>query len=134
MQSSPAPPSVSSAALPTGGRMTLKTRLQRSPVWVFVLYLSFSSFVVYACMYGFRKPFTAASYENYTLFGMHYKVVLVIAQVIGYTLSKFLCIRIIAGWRPERRAGLIIVLIFIAWGALLLFALVPPPYNFVFMF
>jgi MFS family permease len=85
-------------------------------------------------MYGFRKPFTAASYENYTLFGMHYKVVLVIAQVIGYMLSKFLGIRIIAGMRPERRAGLIIVLIFIAWGALLLFGLVPPPYNFVFMF
>ena len=123
-----------SAFLPQANAGGLRGWLQRSPAWVFVLYVSLSSFVVYACMYGFRKPFTAASYENYTLFGMHYKVVLVIAQVIGYMLSKFLGIRIIAGMRPERRAGLIIVLIFIAWGALLLFALVPPPYNFVFMF
>src|ERR1700678_2889258 len=110
----PSPSAAQTAALPTDGRLTLKLRLQRSPAWAFVLYVSLSSFVVYACMYGFRKPFTAASYENYTLFGMHYKVVLVIAQVIGYMLSKFLGIRIIAGMRPERRAGLIIMLIFIA--------------------
>src|ERR1700753_3521888 len=43
-----------------GGKLTLQERLQRSPVWVFVLYVSLSSFVVYTCMYGFRKPFTAA--------------------------------------------------------------------------
>jgi hypothetical protein len=134
MQTPSSASSPSPAALPTGGRMTLKARLQQSPGWVFVLYLSLTSFVVYACMYGFRKPFTAASYESYTLFGMHYKVVIVIAQVIGYTLSKFLGIRIIAGMRPEYRARLILLLIGIAWAALLLFALVPPPYNFVFMF
>src|SRR6185437_5040582 len=86
------------------------------------------------CMYGFRKPFTAASYEDYTLFGMHYKVVLVIAQVIGYTVSKFLGIRIIASMQPEKRTRYILLLIAIAWAALLLFALVPAPYNFVFMF
>jgi hypothetical protein len=43
-----------------GGGMSLKARLQRSPVWVFVVYVSLVSFVVYTCMYGFRKPFTAA--------------------------------------------------------------------------
>lgn len=134
MQIPPAPASTTSAVLPASGRMTLKARLQQAPGWVFVLYLSLSSFVVYACMYGFRKPFTAASYESYTLFGMHYKVVLVIAQVIGYTLSKFLGIRIIASMQPEKRTRYILLLISIAWVALLLFALVPAPYNFVFMF
>jgi hypothetical protein len=134
MQTPPAPASPSAAALPAGGPMTLKARLQHAPGWVFVLYLSLSSFVVYACMYGFRKPFTAASYQNYTLFGMHYKVVLVIAQVIGYTLSKFLGIRVIASMQPEKRTRYILLLISIAWVALLLFALVPAPYNFVFMF
>ena len=130
----PSTSTVPVAVLPAEGRLTLTTRLQQSPGWVFVVYLSLTSFVVYACMYGFRKPFTAASYEGYTLFGMHYKVVIVIAQVIGYTLSKFLGIRIIAGMRPEYRARLILLLIGIAWAALLLFALVPAPYNFVFMF
>src|ERR1700744_5616145 len=133
MQSTPAS-TPSSAALPPVGPMTLKDRLQRAPGWVFILYLFLSSFVVYACMYGFRKPFTAASFEHYTLFGMHYKVVLVISQVIGYTLSKFLGIRLIAGLQPEKRMRYLLSLIAIAWIALLLFALVPAPYNFVFMF
>jgi hypothetical protein len=104
MPSPPVSPSAS-AFLPQANAVGLRGWLQRSPPWVFVLYVSLSSFVVYACMYGFRKPFTAASYENYTLFGMHYKVVLVIAQVIGYMLSKFLGIRIIAGMRPEKGPG-----------------------------
>lgn len=132
--SSAPPPPASSAALPATGRLTLKARLQRMPGWTFILYLSLSSFTVYFCMYGFRKPYTAASYEDIHLFGLSYKVVLVIVQTIGYTISKFYGIRFIAGMRPERRAGYIILLIAIAWAALLLFGLVPAPYNFIFMF
>jgi hypothetical protein len=131
------PPSTTTAqtaALPNEGRLTLKARLQRSPAWAFVLYVSLSSFVVYTCMYGFRKPFTAASYDGIRLWGISYKVILVISQVLGYMLSKFYGIRFIAGMRPEKRAGYIILLILTAWASLLLFAVVPMPYNFVFMF
>jgi hypothetical protein len=135
MPSSPAtPPQISAAALPADGRLGLKGRLQRSPAWAFVLYVSLTSFVVYACMYGFRKPFTAASYSGIAFFGISYKVVLVIAQVMGYMLSKFYGIRFIAGMLPERRAWFIVALIMTGWVSLLLFALVPAPYNFVFMF
>ncbi|HEX3023962.1 MAG TPA: DUF5690 family protein, partial [Chitinophagaceae bacterium] len=101
---------------------------------LFVFYVSLSSFAVYGCMYGFRKPFTAASYEGYKLFGISYKVVLVISQVIGYMLSKFYGIRFIAMMKPEKRAANILLLIIIAWLSLLCFALVPFPYNFIFMF
>jgi hypothetical protein len=121
-------------APPGSGGAGLKAWLQRSPVWVFVLYVSLSSFVVYACMYGFRKPFTAAAYEGLYFFGISYKVVLVIAQVLGYMLSKFYGIRFIAGMEPAKRAGFIVRLIATAWLSLLLFAFVPAPYNFVFMF
>lgn len=117
----------------TGGN-TIMSRLQRAPIWVFVLYVSLSSFVVYTCMYGFRKPFTAASYDGITFLGISYKVVLVISQVLGYMLSKFYGIRFIGGMEPSRRAGFIIKLILTAWVSLLLFAVVPAPYNFVFMF
>lgn len=113
---------------------SIKERLQSSPVFLFVLYVSLSSFAVYGCMYGFRKPFTAASYEGYTLFGISYKIVLVISQVIGYMLSKFYGIRFIAMMQPEKRATNILLLIIIAWLSLLGFALVPFPYNFIFMF
>ena len=85
-------------------------------------------------MYGFRKPFTAASYNGIHFFGISYKVVLVIAQVLGYMLSKFYGIRFISQMQPSKRAGFIIKLIFTSWASLLLFALVPAPYNFVFMF
>lgn len=113
---------------------SIKERLQSSPVFLFVLYVSLSSFAVYGCMYGFRKPFTAASFEGYTLFGISYKIVLVISQVIGYMLSKFYGIRFIAMMKPEKRAINILLLIIIAWLSLLGFALVPFPYNFIFMF
>jgi hypothetical protein len=85
-------------------------------------------------MYGFRKPFTAASYDGIYLLGISYKVVLVISQVMGYMLSKFYGIRFIAAMQPSKRAGYIIRLVLTAWISLLLFALVPAPYNFVFMF
>lgn len=113
---------------------SIQERLQSSPVFLFVIYVSLSSFVVYGCMCGFRKPFTAASYEGYKLVGISYKVVLVISQVIGYMLSKFYGIRFIATMKPEKRAVNILLLITISWLSLLFFALVPFPYNFVFMF
>jgi len=114
--------------------LNLRGRLQRSPVWVFVLYVSLASFVVYTCMYGFRKPFTAASFSGIYLWGISYKVVLVISQVLGYMLSKFYGIRFISGMEPSKRAGFIVKLILTSWLSLLLFGLVPAPYNFVFMF
>src|SRR5258708_38843852 len=115
---------------PVSRSTTLRSRLSGSPAWMFILYVSFSSFVVYSCMYGFRKPFTAASYDGIRLFGISYKVVLVISQVLGYMCSKFYGIRFIAVMQPSRRAGYIIRLVFIAWISLLLFGLVPMPYNF----
>lgn len=120
--------------LPVQEPVTLKYRLQQSPTWVFVLYVSLSSFIVYSCMYGFRKPFTAASYEGVFFLGLSYKVVLVIAQVMGYMLSKFYGIRFIASMDPSKRAGFIVKLVLVAWGAQLLFAVTPVPYNFIFMF
>ena len=85
-------------------------------------------------MYGFRKPFTAASFNGIYLFGISYKVVLVISQVMGYMISKFYGIRFIASMLPSKRAGFIIKLVLTSWVSLLLFGLVPAPYNFIFMF
>src|SRR5580698_347876 len=116
MPSPPASSSPSSSAfLPQANAVGLRGWLQRSPAWVFVLYVSLSSFIVYTCMYGFRKPFTSASFNGQTLFGVSYKVVLVISQVIGYMLGKFYGIRFIGSLQPSKRAKTIIRLIFTAW-------------------
>jgi len=113
---------------------SLKTKLKQAPSWVFILYVSVSAFSVYTCMYGFRKPFTSASFEGIKLWGINYKSILVISQAIGYMISKFVGIRFIAGMQPQKRAANIIKLIVTSWLALLLFAVVPAPYNFIFIF
>ncbi len=85
-------------------------------------------------MYGFRKPYTVGSYDNFFFLGISYKVCLVIAQVLGYMFSKFYGIKFISAMKPERRAGYILLFISIAWVSLLLFAIIPPPYNIICMF
>lgn len=111
----------------------LQERLKRWPVWLLSLYAALCSFGVYFCMYAFRKPFTVAGYEGVYFAGASYKVWLVIAQVMGYMLSKFYGIRFISGMQPEKRAITIVKLILSSWLALLLFAIVPAPYNIVFL-
>jgi phosphonate degradation associated HDIG domain protein len=92
------------------------------------------AFGTYFCMYGFRKPFTAASYANVTFSGVGYKAVLVTAQVLGYTLSKLLGVRVISEVRPHQRVFLLLTLIAIAEVALLLFAVTPAPFNCLWLF
>lgn len=99
-----------------------------------VLIISLSAFVVYTCMYGFRKPYTVGTYSNLTFLGINYKICLVIAQVLGYMLSKFYGISFIGKINPKKRAVSIIIAIFCAWITLLLFAIVPQPYNLFLMF
>lgn len=98
-----------------------------------------AAFGTYFCMYAFRKPFTAASYEGtVTLIEgaiqVDQKALYVSAQVIGYMISKFVGIKVIAEMTAERRALAILVLIGIAEIALLLFGLTPAPWNFLFLF
>jgi len=85
-------------------------------------------------MYGFRKPFTAATFAEVTALGLGFKTVLVVSQVFGYMVSKFLGIKIIAEMPPERRAIGILGLIAAAELALLLFAVVPQPWNAACLF
>jgi hypothetical protein len=102
--------------------------------WFFVGYMSFSAFVIYSCMYGFRKPYTVGAYSDMFFLGISYKVCLVIAQVLGYMCSKFFGIRFISSMKPASRARNILVCIGAAWFSLLLFAVVPAPYNILCMF
>lgn len=107
--------------------------MRNSPL-VLLLVVSIAAFVVYTGMYGFRKPFTVGLYEQWTFLGISYKVCLVIAQVIGYMISKFIGIRVIASMNPKFRVLGILLCILSAWFALLLFAIVPAPYNIICMF
>lgn len=102
--------------------------------WKTTLLSAVSAFCVYTCMYAFRKPVTAADFAGQSFAGIDYKIWLVIAQTIGYTCSKFFGISFIGAMHAERRATSIIKLVFIAWMALLFFALFPAPFNILFLF
>lgn len=100
----------------------------------FVLQAALASFGAYFCMYAFRKPFTVATFDGISFWGIDYKILLIIAQVIGYTFSKFLGIKIISELKSTKRLFLLILFILISELALLGFALVPLPYNILFLF
>lgn len=98
------------------------------------LFAALAAFCVYSCMYAFRKPFTAATFEGLVFLGLSYKVWLVMAQTCGYALSKFYGIRFIAEMQHTGRRRLIVWLIILAWVALLGFAVTPRPFNIIFLF
>ncbi len=101
---------------------------------VFSIYAILASFLTYSCMYAFRKPFSVAMFDGLYFLGIHYKIWLITAQVLGYTISKFMGIKIISEMNQNNRAITIISVIAIAEIALLLFALTPAPYNILFLF
>jgi hypothetical protein len=113
---------------------SVKTRLshwlsQRND-FTFAIYAIVSAFSCYFCMYAFRKPFTASAFEQSPqLFGVDYKIALVLAQLIGYTLSKFFGIKLISEMKPHQRLWLLGGLIGIAQISLLFFAILPPTWG-----
>lgn len=111
----------------------LVNKLEKSKI-LFIVWCMVAAFGAYFCMYAFRKPFNAGTYSGYYLWGLDYKIILIIFQVFGYMLSKFVGIKVISELKPSNRIKLIIGLILFAEISLLFFGLVPYPYNFVFLF
>lgn len=102
----------------------------------FILFAGLSGFCAYFSMYAFRKPFSAATFETVAgwTWEIDYKVVLVIAQVAGYALSKWIGVKVIAETGTDHRARAILGLIGLSWLALVLFAVVPAPWNVAALF
>ncbi|MDP9075852.1 MAG: DUF5690 family protein [Bacteroidota bacterium] len=112
----------------------LRVKVAKWPYSVVSILAAVCAFGTYTSMYAFRKGFAAGTFTGEQYFHVDYKVWLVIAQVIGYTLSKFYGIKFIAELKPGKRAKSIFVLIGAAWAALLLFAVIPAPYNIICLF
>jgi MFS family permease len=112
----------------------LRVRVAKWPYSLLSVMAAVAAFGLYTSMYAFRKAFAAGTFTGQQYLHIDYKVWLVITQVIGYTFSKFYGIRFIAEVNSKNRARYILTLIGIAWLALLAFAVVPAPYNIVFLF
>jgi hypothetical protein len=108
-------------------RNSLVTRwLTTAPDWLFAAYAIAASFSTYFCMYAFRKPFAAATYDELgTFFGLDLKTALVISQIIGYTLSKIIGMKVCSELSRANRALVLVLLIIWAQSALVVFAVVP---------
>lgn len=110
-----------------GQRNTLTRLLAQAHPALFSLYAGIAAFAAYCSMYAFRKPFTAATYSDVPGWEgiLDFKIALVIAQVAGYALSKFIGVKIVSEMAATRRGVAIIGLIALSWFALLLFAILP---------
>jgi hypothetical protein len=99
-------------------------KITSHPAWALI-----AAFGTYFCMYGFRKPYTAATYTDSSFFGINYKFLLVIAQTIGYVLAKWIGIKIVSEIKREQRIKAIIGFIAFAELMLLFFGFIPRPWN-----
>lgn len=112
----------------------LEEKLREGSGGFFTLYTMVVSFGAYFCMYAFRKPFTVGTYDGLEWLGMDYKIILVIAQVLGYASSKFLGIKFISELNRSTRLNLFLGLILMAELMLFFFGLVTRPYKIIFLF
>jgi hypothetical protein len=85
-------------------------------------------------MYGFRKPFAVATFEGQTFGPLDLKIALVVSQVCGYALSKFVSIKLVSEITPARRAVALLALIAAAELALLAYGLVPDRVKVIAIF
>lgn len=110
--------------------------LERQPAAVLTLYAVAASFAAYFCMYAFRKPFAAAQYDGLTLgaSAVGLKTAFVTSQLIGYTLSKWIGVKVNAEMSRRSRARTLVAFIAIGHAALLGFALLPHPLKLVAIF
>ena len=107
--------------------------LQRQHPALLAIWAMSAAFTAYGCMYAFRKPFAAAAFAG-SFGGIDYKTLLVLSQLAGYTISKFLGIKFVSETTAGRRVFMVLGLISTAEVALLAFAWTPAPWNAAWLF
>lgn len=107
---------------------------------IFTVVASFAAFSCYFCMYAFRRPFAAGTYDE-AGFGLaiggrmiEAKTLFLIAQVIGYCASKFLGVKFCSEIPRDRLGRALLTCIAASWLALLGFAVAPPAWKTVAIF
>ena len=82
--------------------------LNNSGRWTLTIYGIVAAFSTYFCMYAFRKPFSAATFKAddgsalvFLSTGIELKTALVISQILGYALSKYVGIKLCSEVSPS---------------------------------
>ncbi|MBW0162354.1 MAG: hypothetical protein HYI21_00985 [Sediminibacterium sp. Gen4] len=113
--------------------MNTKSVFKGSPIQIGI-YAAVAAFLTYTMIFGFRKSFTVCTFDGMTVGSLSYKTVLVLSQMMGYLMAKFYGIKFISELKRFGRNKIILLLVGIAWMAWLCFALIPAPYNIIFLF
>jgi MFS family permease len=103
--------------------------------WRIAVWAALASFTAYFAMYAFRKPFVAGIYEGELgSTGIALKTSFVLAQILGYTLSKYIGVKVCSEAAGGRR-GLLLVA-FVVWAQLALvgFGALPGTWRVVALF
>ncbi|XAM00441.1 DUF5690 family protein [Phycisphaeraceae bacterium D3-23] len=115
--------------------------LETRPKAVLTFYAAVAAFSTYFCMYAFRKPFAVATFEGLDFFGLSIngqalslKGAIVISQLIGYMLSKYLGIKFCSEITWQQRSRVLFALVGVAWLSLLVYGLLPGPYKVIAIF
>lgn len=114
-------------------RLNTKSVFKGSPIQIGI-YAAVAAFLTYTMIFGFRKSFTVCTFDGMAVGSLSYKTVLVLSQMMGYLMAKFYGIKFISELKRFGRNKIILLLVGIAWMAWLCFALIPAPYNIIFLF
>ena len=83
--------------------MNIKTKLAEAPTYVVALYSAVVIFLAYTSCYAYRRPFTAGIYAGETFAGFDLKILYVLAQIMGFAVSKFLGTRFLPSLPSHKR-------------------------------
>src|SRR4051794_28353131 len=110
--------------------------LGRAPAGVLNIYAVGCAFGAYFFVYAFRKPFAAATYGGLQFAGsqVELKTAFVVSQVLGYTLAKYLGVKLNSEATRSHRMRAIIALVVLAEIALVLFGAVPSEWKVAAIF
>lgn len=105
---------------------SIRNWLNQAPVALFNSYAIAAAFIAYFSMYAFRKPYAVAEWSGQTFGALDLKDALIISQLLGYALSKYLSVKFCSELPRHRRAVVLVGLVLWAEFTLLLVGLLPP--------
>ena len=113
--------------------MAKQTENRKVSDLLLILWAGGAALLSYSLVYALRKPYTAASFDGFTIFGTDYKVAVTTIQILGYLIAKFFGIKIISELKRENRFRFFLYSAILAEASLIAFGLLSVPYNVIAM-
>ncbi|MBP6446848.1 MAG: DUF5690 family protein [Saprospiraceae bacterium] len=114
--------------------ISLKNTIAKWPKSYQTMALGIAAFCTYLCFYPFRRAYTAATFDDLYFWGVHFKILMITAQVLGFAVSKGIGVKIVSEMKPEKRARNLLIFTGLSGLSMLLFGLTPAPYKLIFIF